>query len=176
MMRMCAFLLFRMKTVIDLRMLINDYKKDVSEHGTLLAPEIRNGLVLYITSSLKNVKPIEKAKLVTNLAPRHGVNINALCTSIKRVLQTINDMKKHLTRTLEDVVYYLNLKFELPLNESQTNALKISHSSVSALHTSQTGTSCSMPINISSSCTKCGERKSSLRKLITSNEVFITKL
>ena len=93
----------------------------MSEHGSLLAPEIRNGLVLYITSSLKNAKPIEKAKLVAKLAPRQDVNINALCTSIKRVLQTINDMKKHLTRTWEDVVYYLNLKFELPLNESQTH-------------------------------------------------------
>ena len=63
MMRMCAtiaFLLFRMKIVIDLRRLINDYKKDVSEHGSLLAPEIRNGLVLYINSNLKNAKPMEK--------------------------------------------------------------------------------------------------------------------
>ena len=106
MMRMCAtiaFLLFRMKTVIDLRMLINDYKKDVSEHGSLLAPEIRNGLVLYTNSNLKNAKPMEKAKIVAKLAPGQDVNINALCTSIKRVLQTINDMKKHLTRTWEDI-------------------------------------------------------------------------
>ena len=29
-------------------------KKDVSEHRSLLAPEIINGLVLYINSSLKN--------------------------------------------------------------------------------------------------------------------------
>ena len=52
-----------MKTVIDLRRLINDYKKDVSEHGSLLASEIRNGLVLYINSNLKNAKPMEKAKI-----------------------------------------------------------------------------------------------------------------
>ena len=90
-----------MKTVIDLRRLINDYKIDVSEHGSLLAPEIRNGLVLYINSNLKNAKPtcMEKAKIVAKLAPGQDVNNNALCTSIKRVLQTINDMKKHLTRT-----------------------------------------------------------------------------
>ena len=173
MMRMCAtiaFLLFRMKTVIDLRRLINDYKKDVSEHGSRLAPEIRNGLVLYINSNLKNAKPMEK------VATGKDVNINALCTSIKRVLQTINDMKKHLTRTWEDIVFYLNLKFELPLNESQTNTFKNPLSSVSALHTSQTGTSCSIPINLRSSCTEFGERKSSLKKLMTSNEVLTAKL
>ena len=74
MMRMCAtiaFLLFRMKTVIDLRRLINDYKKDVSEHGSLLAPEIRNGLVLYVNSNLKNAKPMEKAKIVAKLRCEH---------------------------------------------------------------------------------------------------------
>ena len=166
-----AFLLFRMKTVIDLRRLINDYKKD----GSLLSPEIRNGLVLYINSNLKNAKPMEKAKIVAKLAPGQDVNINALCTSIKRVLQTINDMKKHLTRTWEDIVFYLNLKFELPLN-SQTNTFKNPLSSVSTLHTSQTGTSCSIPRNLRSSCTEFGERKSSLRKLMTSIEVLKAKL
>ena len=66
MMRMCAtiaFLLFRMKTVIDLRRLINDYKKDVSEHGSTQAPEIRNGFVLYISSNLKNAKLIAINKM-----------------------------------------------------------------------------------------------------------------
>ena len=100
-----ALLLFRMKTVIDLKRLINDYKKDLSENGNLLAPEIRNGLVLYINSNLTNAKPMETAKIVAKLAPGQDVNINALCTSIKHVLQTINDMKKHLTRTWEDVVF-----------------------------------------------------------------------
>ena len=85
-------------------------------------------------------KPMEKTKIVAKLALGQDVNINALCTSIKLVLQTINDMKNHLTRTWEDIVFfYLNLKFELPLNESQTNTFKNPLSSVSALHTSQTG-------------------------------------
>ena len=57
---------------------------------------------------------MEKAKIVAKLAPGQDVNINALCTSIKHGLQTINDMKKHLTRTWQDIVFYLNLKFELP--------------------------------------------------------------
>ena len=48
-----CFSLFRMKTVADLRMLINGYKKDVSEDGSLLAPDVTNGLVLYINSNLK---------------------------------------------------------------------------------------------------------------------------
>ena len=46
-----CFSLFRMKTVADLRMLINGYKKDVSEDGSLLAPDVTNGLVLYINST-----------------------------------------------------------------------------------------------------------------------------
>ena len=65
-MRMCAtivfFLLFRMKTVLDLRRLINDYKKDMSEHGSLLAPEIRNGLVLYINWNLKKMPNYGKSQ------------------------------------------------------------------------------------------------------------------
>ena len=115
-----CFSLFRMKTVADLRMLINGYKKDVSEDGSLLAPDVTNGLVLYINSNQKNAKPVEIARIVAKLAPRQDVNINALCASIKRVLQTINDMKKHLDRAWEDVVCYLKLKFDLPLNESVT--------------------------------------------------------
>ena len=64
----------------------------------------------------------------------------------------------------------------MPLNKSQTNTFKNPLSSVKVLHTSQTDTSCSMPINLRSGCTKCGERKSALRKLITSNEVLKAKL
>ena len=52
-----CFSLFRMKTVADLRMLMNGYKKDVSEDGSLLAPDVTNGLVLYINSNLKIAKP-----------------------------------------------------------------------------------------------------------------------
>ena len=66
-------------------MLINGYKKDaVSEDGSLLAPDVTNGLVLYINSNLKNAKPVEIARIVAKLAPRQDVNINALCASIKR--------------------------------------------------------------------------------------------
>ena len=43
-----AFLLFRMKSVLDLECLIGEYKNDLSEQGALTAPVIRNGLVLYI--------------------------------------------------------------------------------------------------------------------------------
>ncbi|KAL5473893.1 hypothetical protein EMCRGX_G028457 [Ephydatia muelleri] len=120
-----------MKTVADLRMLINGYKKDVSEDGSLLAPDVTNGLVLYINSNLKNAKPVEIARIVAKLAPRQDVNINALCASIKRVLQTINDMKTHLDRAWEDVVCFLKLKFDLPLNESVTKKQN-PHASASA--------------------------------------------
>ena len=103
-----------MKTITDLRILINGYKKDVSENGSLLAPDITNGLVLCINSKQKNPKPVEKARMVAKLAPQQNVNINALCASIKRVVETINDMKKHLSRSWEDVCF-LKLKFDLPL-------------------------------------------------------------
>ncbi|KAL5503420.1 hypothetical protein EMCRGX_G010368 [Ephydatia muelleri] len=59
----------------DLRMLINGYKKDVSEDGSLLAPDVTNGLVLYINSNLKNAKPVEIVRIVAKLAPRQDVNI-----------------------------------------------------------------------------------------------------
>ena len=42
------FVLFRMKYVFDLECLIEEYKNSLSEHGALIAPVIRNGLVLYI--------------------------------------------------------------------------------------------------------------------------------
>ena len=42
-----ALLLFRMKTVLDLECLIEEYKNDLSEHGALTAPVLRNGLVVY---------------------------------------------------------------------------------------------------------------------------------
>ena len=115
MMRICttiAFLLFRMKTVIDLRRLINDYKKDVSEHGSFLASE-KWFSVVHQLQPKKYAKPMEKAKIVAKLAPGQDVNSNALCTSIKRVLQTINDMKKHLTRTWEDIYIYFYLNSTL---------------------------------------------------------------
>ena len=85
------FLLFRMKTAVDL------YKNDLSEHGNLLPPEIRNGLVLCIKSNLTNTKPMETANRVTKLAPGQDVNINALCNSITCLLQT---MKKHILKSV----------------------------------------------------------------------------
>ena len=69
------------------------------------------------------------------------------------------------------------LLFELPLNESQTNTLNDPLSSVNALHTSQTETSQSIPINLRSSYTKYEVRKSALKKkkefdyTCTSNQV-----
>ncbi|KAL5499742.1 hypothetical protein EMCRGX_G011201 [Ephydatia muelleri] len=143
-----------MKTVADLRMLINGYKKDVSEDGSLLAPDVTNGLVLYINSNLKNAKPVEIARIVAKLAPRQDVNINALCASIKRVLQTINDMKKHLDRAWEDVVCFLKLKFDLPLNESVTKKQNPHASASVVMHTSQSGSSGSITLNSTSGCTK----------------------
>ena len=49
-----ALLLFRMKTVLDLECLIEEYKNDLCEHGTLTAPVLRNGLVVYINYKLTN--------------------------------------------------------------------------------------------------------------------------
>ena len=43
-------------------------KIDLSEHGALTAPVIRNGLVLYINYKLTNEYPNETAKIVEKLA------------------------------------------------------------------------------------------------------------
>ena len=53
---------FSQKTVADLRMLINGYKKDVSEDGSLLASDVTNGLVLYINSNLKKCQTCRNSK------------------------------------------------------------------------------------------------------------------
>ena len=61
-----ALLLFRMKTVLDLECLIEEYKNDLNEHGALTAPVVRNGLVVYINYKLTNDNPNETAKIVEN--------------------------------------------------------------------------------------------------------------
>ena len=75
-----------MKAAVDLKNFINEYKNDLSECGNLLAPEIRNGLVLYINSNITSTKPKETANKV-------ATRINALCTSSNRLLQTIKNVK-----------------------------------------------------------------------------------
>ena len=85
---------------------------------------------------------------MAKLAPRQDVNINALCASIKRVLQSINDMKKHLDRAWEDVVCFLKLKFDLPLNESVTKKQNPHTSASVVMHTSQSGSSGSITLNL----------------------------
>ena len=87
-----ALLLFRMKTVLDLECLIEEYKNDLCEHGTLTAPVLRNGLVVYINYKLTNDNPDEPAKIVEKLATEH-INLKALCTSICCLLQIVKDMK-----------------------------------------------------------------------------------
>ena len=116
-----ALLLFRMKTVLDLECLIEEYKNDLSEHGALTAPGpvLRNGLVLYINYKLTNDNPNETAKIVEKLATEH-INLKALCTSIRRLLQIVKDMKKHLPRAWDDIVLYLNLPFGLPFENPQS--------------------------------------------------------
>ena len=51
-----ALLLFRMKTVLYLECLIEEYKNDLSEHGALTAPVLRNGLVVYINYKSTQMK------------------------------------------------------------------------------------------------------------------------
>ena len=114
-----ALLLFRMKTVLDLECLIEDYKNDLSEHGALTAPVLRNGLVVYLNYKLTNDNPNETAKIVEKLATEH-INLKALCTSICRLLQIVKDMKKHLSRAWDDIVLYLNLPLGLPVDNPQS--------------------------------------------------------
>ena len=108
-----ALLLFRMKTVLDLECLIEEYINDLRKHGALTAPVIRNGLVLYVNYKLTNDNPNETAKIVQKLAMGH-INLKALCTSIRSLLQIVKDMKKHLSRAWDDIFLHLNLPFGLP--------------------------------------------------------------
>ena len=83
-MRICAtsaLLLFRMKIVIDLKRLMNEYmKKDVCEHGSLLAPDIRNGLLQFEL-------PLNESQTNTFKDPLSSVN--ALHTSQTDTSQSI---------------------------------------------------------------------------------------
>ena len=71
MMRMCALLLFRMTIIIDFKRLMND-KKDVSEHGSLLVRDIRNGLLQFEL-------PLNESQ--TNTFKNPLSSVNALHTS-----------------------------------------------------------------------------------------------
>ena len=103
-----------MKTVLDLECLIEEYKNDLSEHGALTAPVLRNGLVLYINYKLTNDNPNETAKIVEKLATEH-INLKALC----------------------DIVLYLNLPFGLPFDNPQNTCTYLTFSlSVHSVHSS----------------------------------------
>ena len=171
-----ALLLFRMKTVLDLECLIEEYKNDLSEHGALTAPVLRNGLVLYINYKLTNDNPNETAKIVEKLATEH-INLKALCTSIRCLLQIVKDMKKHLSRAWDDIVLYLNLPFGLPFDNPQSTCTYPTFSlSVHSVHSSQPSTSCPMPTKLRSDCSNCGKRRSAVQQLLTSNEALKAKL
>ena len=109
-----------MRTANDLRNHLLMFKNDIDEHYKLLVPEIRNGLVLYINIDLASLNKQETVRLVSKLVPNDDANLKALSQSITRLLASLKDMKKCLSRTWDNLVSFLNQKFTVPLNSSST--------------------------------------------------------
>ena len=120
--------------------------------------------------------PNETAKIVEKLATEH-INLKALCTFIRRLLQFVKYKEKHLSRAWDDIVWYLNLPFRLPFENPQSTYIYPTFSlSVHSVHSSQPSTSCPMPTKLRSDCSNCGKRRSAVRQLLTSNEALKAKL
>ena len=117
-----------MRTANDLRNHLLMFKNDIDEHYKLLVPEIRNGLVLYINIDLASLNKQETVRLVSKLVPNDDANLKALSQSITRLLASVKDMKKCLSRTWDNLVSFLNQKFTVPLNSSSTlHVLSLPH-------------------------------------------------
>ena len=170
---MLSVLLFRMRTADDLRNHLQTFKSDIDDNYKLLAPEIRNGLVLYINIELANLNMQETVRLVSNLIPESDANLKALSQSITRLLTTVKDMKKHLNRTWDKLISYLNQNFPAPFNSPNTShVLSLSHcTSGDSGHTS-----CPVPFSLNSDCHKCANRRIALRRMFASNIALKTKL
>ena len=168
---MLFVLLFRMKTPDDLRNHIQMFKNDIDDHYKLLVPEIRNGLVLYINKDLANLNMQETVRLISKLVPESDANLKALSQSITRLLTAVKDMKKHLNRTWDKLISYMNQNFTVPLNSSSPlHALSLPHC------TSGETTSCSVSYSLNSDCHKCANRRIAQRRMFASNISHKTKL
>ena len=64
-------------------------------------------------------------RLVSKLVPNDDANFKALSQSITRLLASVKDMKKCLSRTWDNLVSFLNQKFTVPLNSSSTSCTVI---------------------------------------------------
>ena len=69
--------------------------------------------MLYINTDLANLKMQETVRLVV---PTGDTNLKALSKFNTRLLTTVKDMKKHLNRTWDKLISYLNQNFTVPLN------------------------------------------------------------
>ena len=88
-----------MRTANDLRNHLLMFKNAIDEHYKLLVPEIRNGLVQYINIDLMaNLNKQETVRLVSKLVQNDDANIKALSQSIKRLLASMKEMKKSLSK------------------------------------------------------------------------------
>ena len=162
-----------MRTANDLRNHLLMFKNDIDEHYKLLVPEIRNGLVLYINIDLASLNKQETVRLVSKLVPNDDANLKALSQSITRLLASVKDMKKCLSRTWDNLVSFLNQKFTVPLNSSSTlHVLSLPH------YTSGEGghTSCPVSNTLISDCHKCANRRIALRRMFASKVSLKAKL
>ena len=68
---------------------------------------------------------------------------SALCTSVRRLLQIVKDMKEHLSRAWDDIVSFLNLPFgfHLIIPKVHTHIYPTFSLSIHSVHSSQPSTS-----------------------------------
>ena len=168
--RNAVLLFLSMRTANDLRNHLLMFNNDTDEHYKLLVPEIKNGLVLYINIDLASLNKQETVRLVSKLVPNDDANLKALSQTITRLLASVKDMKKYLSRTWDN---FLNQKFTVPLNSSSTlHVLSLPH------YTSGEGGHTLYPVSntLISDCHKCANRRIALRRMFASKVSLKAKL
>ena len=87
-----------MKTAEDFKKLIEGFSGDISADNALQVSAIRNGLVVHRYTNLMQQSIFKMAKMVALIHEGVCVNMNALKTSIQKLMERIKVMKKHLER------------------------------------------------------------------------------
>ena len=85
-----------MKTAEDFKKLIEGFSGDISADNALQVSAIRNGLVVHIYTNLMQQSIFKTAKMVAFIHEGVCGNINALKTSIQKLIERIKIMKSIL--------------------------------------------------------------------------------
>ena len=82
-----------MKTAEDFKKLIEGFSGDISADNALQVSAIRNGLVVHIYTNLMQQSIFKTAKMMAFIHEGVCWNINALKTSIQKLMERIKIMK-----------------------------------------------------------------------------------